>query len=114
MIDRLATLDKTMQQIKAAPPAAPARPQVDPTKTYTTSWFDQWRFVDGRQRQNRWPTLKEVPARTEESDAFSKDLRSRGFSFVGSTIMYAHMQAVGMVNDHVLDCFRHRALKAKR
>jgi DNA-3-methyladenine glycosylase I len=66
----------------------------------------QWRFVDGRPIQNRWRSMKEIPARTDVSDAFSKDLKQRGFSFVGSTIMYAHMQAVGMVNDHVADCFR--------
>jgi DNA-3-methyladenine glycosylase I len=68
----------------------------------------QWRFVGGRPLQNRWRTMKEVPARTVESDTFSKDLKHRGFSFVGSTIIYAHMQAVGMVNDHVVTCFRNR------
>ena len=67
-----------------------------------------WEFVGGRPRRNRWRTLDQVPARTEESDALSKDLKARGFSFVGSTIMYAHMQAVGMVNDHLTSCFRHR------
>ncbi len=67
----------------------------------------QWRFVDGSPRQNRRRTLRDIPARTEESDAFSQDLKRRGFGFVGSTIVYAHMQAVGMVNDHVLGCFRH-------
>ncbi len=66
----------------------------------------QWRFVDGKPKQNRWREMKEIPARTPESDAFSKDLKRRGFSFVGSTIIYAHMQAVGMVNDHVVGCFR--------
>lgn len=70
----------------------------------------QWGFVDGRPRVNRWRTLGELPARTKESDALSKDLKRRGFSFVGSTIVYAHMQAVGMVNDHVLSCFRHAEL----
>jgi len=68
----------------------------------------QWRFVDGRPIQNRRRAVGEIPARTAESDAMSKDLKSRGFTFVGSTIIYAHMQAVGMVNDHVVDCFRHR------
>jgi DNA-3-methyladenine glycosylase I len=68
----------------------------------------QWRFVGGRPLQNRWRTMKDIPARTAESDAFSKDLKLRGFSFVGSTIIYAHMQAVGMVNDHVVSCFRNR------
>jgi len=66
----------------------------------------QWRFVDGRPIQNRRRSIKDVPARTPQSDAFSKDLKQRGFSFVGTTIIYAHMQAVGMVNDHVQDCFR--------
>jgi DNA-3-methyladenine glycosylase I len=71
--------------------------------------FDEyiWQFVDGRTIQNRWRSLKEVPATTPQSDALSKDLKKRGFKFVGSTIMYAHMQAVGMVNDHLVDCFRH-------
>jgi len=67
-----------------------------------------WRFVDGRPLQNRRKDLKDIPARTEISDAFSKDLKRRGFKFVGSTIIYAHMQAVGMVNDHLVSCFRHR------
>ena len=67
----------------------------------------QWRFVDGRPIQSRRRTVGDIPARTAQSDAMSKDLKSRGFSFVGSTIIYAHMQAVGMVNDHVVDCFRH-------
>ena len=70
-----------------------------------------WRFVDGRPRLNRWKTMKDIPATSAESDAFSKDLKKRGFSFVGSTIIYAHMQAVGMVNDHLVDCFRYREVK---
>jgi len=68
----------------------------------------QWRFVEGRPRQNRRRSLRDIPPRTDQSDAFSADLRKRGFRFVGSTIVYAHMQAVGMVNDHVVGCFRHR------
>jgi DNA-3-methyladenine glycosylase I len=68
----------------------------------------QWRFVDGRPIQNRRRAVKDIPARVTQSDAMSKDLKSRGFTFVGSTIIYAHMQAIGMVNDHVVDCFRHR------
>jgi DNA-3-methyladenine glycosylase I len=68
----------------------------------------QWRFVGGRPMRNRRRAVGDIPARTAESDAMSKDLKSRGFTFVGSTIIYAHMQAVGMVNDHVVDCFRHR------
>ena len=67
-----------------------------------------WRFVDGRPRLNRRKTMKDIPATSAESDAFSKDLKKRGFSFVGSTVIYAHMQAVGMVNDHLIDCFRYR------
>ena len=74
------------------------------------SSFDayQWAFVDGRPKQNRWRAVADIPPRTTQSDAVSKDLKSRGFTFVGSTIIYAHMQAIGMVNDHVADCFRHR------
>jgi DNA-3-methyladenine glycosylase I len=70
-----------------------------------------WRFVDGRPRLNRWKTMKNVPATSPESDAFSKDLKKRGFSFVGSTVIYAYMQAVGMVNDHLVDCFRYREVQ---
>jgi DNA-3-methyladenine glycosylase I len=66
-----------------------------------------WRFVDGRPIVNRWKTLKQVPASTQASDALSRDLKQRGFKFVGSTICYAHMQATGMVNDHLVGCFRH-------
>ena len=67
-----------------------------------------WSFVRGRPIVNRWKDMKQVPATSPESDAFSQDLRKRGFKFVGSTIMYAHMQATGMVNDHVVGCFRYR------
>ena len=66
----------------------------------------QWAFVGGKPLQNRFATMGHIPARTPISDAFSKDLKKRGFNFVGSTIMYAHMQAVGMVNDHIDTCFR--------
>ncbi len=69
-----------------------------------------WRFVDGVPIINRWKTLNQMPATSFISEAFSKDLKQRGFRFVGSTIMYAHMQAVGMVNDHTTDCFRYREL----
>ena len=68
----------------------------------------QWRFVNGRPIQNRWRAEGDIPPRSAQSDAMSDDLKSRGFSFVGSTIIYAHMQAVGMVNDHLVNCFRHR------
>jgi DNA-3-methyladenine glycosylase I len=74
--------------------------------------FDEyiWRFVGGRPRINKWRGLKQVPARTDESDTMSKDLLGRGFKFVGSTICYAMMQATGMVNDHLVDCERYRAV----
>ena len=78
--------------------------------------FDRyiWQFVGGRPRLNRWRTLKQVPASTPESDAISKDLKKRGFRFVGSTICYAFMQATGMVNDHLVGCFRYRELQSLR
>jgi DNA-3-methyladenine glycosylase I len=66
-----------------------------------------WQFVDGRPRVNQWKSRTRIPARTAQSDAMSKALKKRGFNFVGSTICYAFMQAVGMVNDHVVQCFRH-------
>lgn len=74
--------------------------------------FDKhiWQFVNGEPRLNKWKSLKQLPARTAESDAMSKDLKRRGFNFVGSTICYAFMQAVGMVNDHVVTCFRYTAV----
>lgn len=70
-----------------------------------------WRFVDGQPRRNRWKRMREIPATSRESDAFSADLKRRGMSFVGSTVIYAHMQAVGMVNDHLVDCFRYREIR---
>ncbi len=70
-----------------------------------------WRFVDGRPKLNHWKTVRQVPATSPESDAFSKDLKQRGFTFVGPTVIYAYMQAVGMVNDHLVDCFRYRELR---
>jgi len=70
----------------------------------------QWRFVDGRPIRNAWKNIGEVPASTSVSDTLSRDLKQRGFRFVGSTICYAHMQAVGMVNDHTVDCFRWREI----
>ncbi|MES9937010.1 MAG: DNA-3-methyladenine glycosylase I [Sedimenticola sp.] len=69
-----------------------------------------WGFVDGEPIQNRWRRLADVPVTTAESDALSRDLKRRGFKFVGSTICYAYMQAMGLVNDHTVDCFRHREL----
>src|SRR5699024_12266491 len=76
--------------------------------------FDRyiWSFVDGKPIQNNWQSLSEVPATTPLSDQFSKDLKKRGFKFVGSTTMYAHLQATGIVNDHLTSCFRHAEVKA--
>jgi DNA-3-methyladenine glycosylase I len=71
-----------------------------------------WGFVDGQPIHNSWPSWKHTPATSKESDAMSKDLKQRGFTFVGSTICYAFMQAAGLVNDHALDCFRHAAVKS--
>jgi DNA-3-methyladenine glycosylase I len=75
--------------------------------------FDRyiWRFVGGSPLNNEWGRLKDLPAKTAQSDAMSKDLKKRGFNFVGSTICYAFMQSVGMVNDHVVDCFRYREVE---
>ena len=70
-----------------------------------------WQFVDGKPIQNSWKSLKEVPASTPESDAMSKDLKKRGFKFVGTTICYAYMQAMGMVNDHIVTCHRYKPCK---
>ena len=69
-----------------------------------------WGFVGGKPKVNRWGSLSEIPASTPESKAMSRDLLARGFRFVGPTICYAHMQATGMVNDHVTGCFRHKEL----
>jgi len=70
-----------------------------------------WRYVDGITKQNAWQSMADLPVKTKISDIMSKDLRKRGFNFVGSTICYAFMQAVGMVNDHTTDCFRHKEIK---
>ncbi len=70
-----------------------------------------WGFVDHKPVQNTWKTLSEVPANTPLSDTISKDLKKRGFKFVGTTVVYAHMQATGMVNDHVTECFRHQEIQ---
>ena len=72
-----------------------------------------WRFVGGKPRVNRWRSLSEIPATTPESEEMSRELLSRGFRFVGPTICYAHMQAIGMVNDHVVSCFRYRELSGR-
>ncbi len=74
--------------------------------------FDKyiWQFVGGQPIKNKWKTVKQLPAKTKESDKMSEDLKKRGFKFVGSTICYAHMQATGMVNDHLVSCFRYKVL----
>jgi DNA-3-methyladenine glycosylase I len=72
-----------------------------------------WQFVDGKSIVNSWKKMTDIPSSSPESEAMSKDLLKRGFKFVGATICYAFMQAVGMVNDHVVGCFRHRELKNK-
>ncbi|MBI2877546.1 MAG: DNA-3-methyladenine glycosylase I, partial [Candidatus Tectomicrobia bacterium] len=69
-----------------------------------------WQFTEGKPKINQWRTLKEVPASTRESDKMSKELKRLGFKFVGTTICYSFMQAVGMVNDHIIDCFRYNEL----
>ncbi len=78
--------------------------------------FDRylWQFVDGKPKKNAWRNSKDVPARTPESDAISRNLKKRGFNFVGSTILYAFMQAIGMVNDHLVDCFRYDVVTSGR
>jgi DNA-3-methyladenine glycosylase I len=73
-----------------------------------------WQFTGGKTKKNKWRTLRQLPARSPESDAMSKDLKARGFRFVGSTICYAFMQAAGMVNDHLVSCFRYRAVGLTR
>jgi DNA-3-methyladenine glycosylase I len=70
-----------------------------------------WRFVGGRPKLNHWKATRQIPAASPESEAFSKDLKQRGFSFVGPTVVYAYMQVVGMVNDHVVGCFRYREIR---
>lgn len=78
--------------------------------------FDKyiWQFVNGKPIVNAWTSTKQVPATTKESDALSKDLKKRGFKFVGSTVIYAHMQACGLVNDHTVDCFRYEEVRGMR
>ena len=88
-----------------------ARGVLDIREEFGTLESFLWRYVDGVPLQNVWRSIAELPRRTAQSDAMSKDLKQRGFNFVGSTICYAFMQAVGMVNDHTTDCFRHKDIK---
>lgn len=100
-------------QLKIQSAIANARAFLAVQKEFGT--FDRyiWQFVGGRPKLNAWRISKSVPAETAESQAMSKDLKKRGFNFVGSTICYAFMQAVGMVNDHLTDCFRYRELTSR-
>jgi len=97
-------------RLKVAASIANARAFLAVQKEFGSFDAYVWQFVGGTPRQNKRASMKEVPAHTPESDAMSKDLLKRGFKFVGSTICYAFMQAVGMVNDHTADCFRYRAV----
>jgi DNA-3-methyladenine glycosylase I len=101
-------------RLKIASAVQNARALLHVQKEYGT--FDRyvWQFVDGRPRINSWKSNDRLPALTAQSDAMSKDLKKRGFNFVGSTICYAFMQAVGMVNDHAVTCFRYSALKKSK
>ena len=101
-------------RLKIAAAIQNAQAFLDVQKEFGT--FDKyiWSFVGGRPRQNALKSMRDLPARTPESDALSKDLKRRGFKFVGSTICYAFMQAVSMVNDHLVECFRHAQLRPKK
>src|SRR5262245_38532450 len=114
-VDRLlldASIIRNRQKIEAAIKNARAFLKVQ--DEFGTFDAYAWRFVNGRPIVNKRKGIGDVPATTPESDAFSKDLKARGFGFVGSTVIYAHMQAIGMVNDHVVDCHRYRAVQAGR
>ncbi|MBM4195694.1 MAG: DNA-3-methyladenine glycosylase I [Gammaproteobacteria bacterium] len=90
-----------------------ARAFLDVQEEFGTFSDYLWRFVDGRATQNRWREQRDVPATSPVSDALSKDLKKRGFRFVGSTILYAHLQATGLINDHLVSCFRHREVRGQ-
>ncbi len=101
-------LVRNRQKVEAAIANARALLAVQKERGSFDAWI--WSFVGGTTKQNAWRRLNEIPSRTAESEAMSRALRERGFSFVGPTICYAYMQAAGMVNDHTIDCFRHRQL----
>ena len=96
---------RNRQKIEAA--VANARAFLDVQDAFGSFDAYVWRFVDGASRRNTWTSLKEIPAVTPQAETMSRDLKARGFRFVGPTICYAHMQATGMVNDHLVSCFRH-------
>ena len=108
------TLDPTIIRNRMKIEAAVSSARAFLTVQEEAGSFDAycWRFVDGRPKVNRWKSMRQIPSTSPESEAFSKDLKHRGFRFVGSTIVYAHMQAVGMVNDHLVDCFRYREIRS--
>jgi DNA-3-methyladenine glycosylase I len=97
-------------RLKVESAVSNARAFLDVQKEFGSFDAYVWRFVEGCPKQNAWTEMKEVPASTTESDALSRELKKRGFRFVGTTICYAFMQATGMVNDHLVTCFRHREL----
>jgi len=110
--------DSKLQKLSANPAIIRNRLKIAAARTNARAFLDVqaefgtfcdyiWRFVDGEPVQNCWRVQQQVPATSKESDALSKDLKKRGFKFVGSTIIYAHMQATGMVNDHITSCYRH-------
>ena len=111
-IDKLTTEPGIIRnRLKIAAAVKNARAFLAVQKEYGSFDAYCWQFVDGRPRQNRWNSPGQIPATTAGSDAFSRELKRRGFSFVGSTVIYAHMQAVGMVNDHLIDCYRYRDVR---
>jgi DNA-3-methyladenine glycosylase I len=106
----LANPEIVRNRLKIASAVTNARAFLEVQREFGSFDLYLWRFVDGIPKQNRRRSLGEIPARTAESDAMSQDLKRRGFSFVGTTICYAIMQAVGLVNDHVITCFRYAPL----
>lgn len=100
-------------KLKIESAVANAKAFIEVRKEFGTFNKYIWNFTDGKPIHNRFESLKEIPARTKLSDLISKDLKKRGFKFVGSTIVYAHMQATGMVNDHIKSCFRYKEIIEK-
>jgi len=101
---------RNRQKIEAA--IANARAFLDVQEEFGSFDAYVWRFVGGKPRRNAWKSLRQIPASTSEAEALSRDLKTRGFRFVGPTICYAHMQATGMVNDHLVECFRYREIRS--